>query len=156
MTAYDVCRIAKYLGVDWRELKGKYIIAIIADMIAVPALRSVGNDICVFLRYDNGLPTCSIYPARPMRCRLYPFLPASPSKRNIIYVDRYCPGVGKGEPMEPPWGVLEKYYQEVTMHYKRMYQLVFELGYEPLEALEKLIDEVCSEKDSISFKHDKE
>ncbi len=144
LTAFDVCRIANYMGVDWRELKGKYIIAIIADMIAVPALRSVGGDKCAFLAYKNGLPTCSIYPARPMRCRLYPFLPASPSKKDIVYVDTYCPGVGKGDSIEPPWNELSKYYEEVKYHYKRMYELVFEEGYEPLEALEKLIDEVCN------------
>lgn len=144
MTAYDVCRIARYLGVDWKELKGKYVIAIVADMFAVPALRSVGGDVCVFLRYENNMPTCSIYPARPMRCRLYPFLPASPSKRGVVYVDTYCPGVGRGELIEPPWDMLDKYYDEVVKHYERLYQLVFKLGYEPLEALEKLIDEVCS------------
>ncbi len=143
LTAYDVCRIARYLGVDWRELRGRYIVAIIADMIAVPALRGVGDGRCAFLEIRDGLPTCTIYPVRPMRCRLYPFLPASPSKPDIVYVDRYCPGVGEGDPVEPPWSDLERYYREVSMHYKRMYELVFNEGYEPLEALEKLIDEVC-------------
>ncbi len=144
LTAYDVCRIARYLGVEWRDLRGKYIVAIIADMIAVPALRGVGDGKCVFLEYQDGTPTCSIYPVRPLRCRLYPFLPASPSKKDIIYVDRYCPGVGQGPLIEPPWDLLEQYYEEVKKHYKRMYELVFDEGYEPLEALEKLLDEVCS------------
>lgn len=144
LTAYDVCRIARYLNVDWRELRGKYIVAIIADMFAVPVLRGVGNGKCAFLEYRNGLPTCTIYPARPMRCKLYPFLPASPSKRGIVYVDRYCPGVGKGILIEPPWSDLERFYNEVSLHYSRMYELVFREGYEALEALEKLIEEVCN------------
>ena len=144
LTAYDVCRIARYLGVPWRELRGKYILAIIADMIAIPVLRGLGDGQCAFLETRDGVPTCSIYPVRPMRCRLYPFQPASPSKKDIIYIDTYCPGVGHGNLVEPPWSVLEEYYKEVTNHYKRMYQLVFKEGYEALEALEKLIDEVCS------------
>jgi Fe-S-cluster containining protein len=145
LTAYDICRIAKYMGVDWRELRGKYIIAIIADMLAIPALRGMGDGKCVFLEYVNGIPTCKIYPARPLRCRLYPFIPATPSNPNKIYVDPYCPGVGVGEEVEPPWKLLEEYYEEVRKHYTRMYELVFKEGYEPLEALEKLIDEVCEE-----------
>ncbi len=144
LTAYDVCRIARYFSVNWRELRGKYIIAIIADMIAIPALRGTGNGRCAFLEYRDGVPTCSIYPVRPLRCRLYPFLPVSPNKRDFIYVDRYCPGVGKGPLVEPPWNDLDQYYEEVTRHYKRMFDLVFNEGYEPLEALERLIDEVCS------------
>ncbi len=145
LTAHDVCRIAKYMGVDWRELRGKYIIAIIADMIAIPALRGMGDGRCAFLKIQNGLPTCTIYPARPLRCRLYPFLPVSPSKKDQVYVDTYCPGYGMGDEIEPPWRLLERYYDEIKNQYRRLYQLVFEEGYEPLEALEKYIDEVCEE-----------
>ena len=145
LTAYDICRIAKYMGVDWRELRGKYIVAIIADLTVIPALRGMGDGKCAFLKWENGKPTCSIYPARPLRCRLYPFIPASPSNPDKIYVDPYCPGVGIGEEVEPPWKLLEHYYEEAKIHYKKMYELVFEQGYEPLQALEKLIDEVCRE-----------
>ncbi len=150
LTAFDVCRIAKYLGVDWRELRGKYIIAIVADVFAVPALRGVGTGRCAFLKYEERVPVCTIYPVRPLRCRLYPFLPASPSVRDKVYVDTYCPGVGKGEEIEPPWKLLDIYYDEQRRHYERLFELVFKEGYEPLEALEKLIDEVC-EQYSISI-----
>ncbi len=143
LTVYDVCRIARYLGVEWRELRGKYILAIVADMVAIPVLRGVGDGVCAFLEYRDGLPTCTIYPVRPLRCRLYPFHPASPSKKDIVYFDTYCPGYGYGEEVEPPWSLLEEYYREVSMQYKRMYELVFSEGYEPLEALERLIDETC-------------
>ncbi len=144
LTAYDVCRIARYMGVDWRSLKGRYIVAIIADVYAVPALRGLGDGVCVFLRRENGLPTCSIYPARPLRCRLYPFQPAGPSKQ-VLYLDTYCPGVGHGPEKEPPWRLYKHYQWELRRHYQRLHQLVFNEGYEPLEALEKLIDEVCRE-----------
>ncbi len=144
LTVYDVCRIARYLGVDWRELRGKYILAIVADMIAIPVLRGVGDGLCAFLKKEDGVPTCSIYPVRPMRCRLYPFHPASPSRRDIVYFDTYCPGYGCGDEVEPPWSLLKEYYREVEFQYRRLYELVFKEGYEPLEALEKLIDEVYS------------
>ncbi len=144
LTAFDVCRIARYLGVNWRELRGRYILAIVADMYAIPVLRGVGDGVCAFLEYVNNIPTCKIYPVRPMRCKLYPFLPASPSKRDIVYVDSYCPGVGQGPLIEPPWNELDQYYRELKIHYDRLHKLVFDEGYEPLEALEKLIDETCN------------
>ena len=145
LTAYDVCRIAKYMGVDWRELRGRYIIAIIADMLAIPVLRGMGDGVCAFLEYRNGIPTCRIYPARPLRCRLYPFQPISPGDPNRVSVDTYCPGVGKGEEVEPPWRLLEYYYREARRHYEAMYKLVFDEGLDPLTALEELIDRVCRE-----------
>lgn len=144
LTAYDICRIAKYLGVNWRSLRGKYVIAYIADMIPVPALRGLG-DKCAFLEIRDGLPTCTIYPVRPMRCRLYPFQPISPSKPDSIQVDTKCLGVGEGDYVEPPWSVLEEYYEELRSHYKALYKLIFEEGYDPLTALEELIDKVCRE-----------
>ncbi len=145
LTAYDVCRIAKYIGVDWRELRGRYIIAIIADMLAIPVLRGMGDGVCAFLEYRNGVPTCGIYPARPLRCRLYPFQPVSPGDPNRVFIDTYCPGVGKGDEVEPPWRLLEYYYEEARRHYEAMYKLVFDEGLDPLTALEELIDRVCRE-----------
>jgi len=145
LTIYDICRIARFLGVDWRDLRGKYIVAYIADMIPVPALRGLG-DKCAFLTFDDGLPYCSIYPARPMRCKLYPFLPISPSKPDALYVANGCLGVGEGEPVDPPWDTLNQYYAEVKEHYALLYKLIFEEGYEPLQALEAALDKVCKEE----------
>ena len=144
LTVYDICRISKYLGVNWRDLRGKYVIAIIADLIPIPVLRGLGEK-CVFLKYENGLPTCSIYPVRPMRCRLYPFQPVSPSDPSIIMVDEKCSGVGGNGYVDPPWSVLEQYYTEVKKHYSSLFKMIFEDGIEPLESLEKLLDEVCKE-----------
>lgn len=140
LTAFDVCRMAKFVGLHWRDLRGKYVKAIVADMIAVPALQSM-NNVCVFLRIDEK-PTCTIYPARPMKCKLYPFLPCSPSHSNVICLDECCKGVGVGELIDPPWSLLKQYCSELKIHYTRLYQLVFKEGYEPVKALERLIDEV--------------
>jgi len=140
LTAFDVCRIANFLNVHWRDLRGKYIIAVIADMIAIPILRDIGKT-CVFLKMGER-PSCTIYPARPMKCRLYPFIPYSPGRTNIINLDKCCQGVGVGDPMEPPWKLIESYYLEVKYHYSKLYQLIFSEGYDPLSALEALLDEV--------------
>lgn len=143
LTAFDICRIARFLNTEWRSLRGRFIYVVIADQIPIPVLRGI-SDRCVFLKTENSVPSCSIYPARPMRCRLFPFIPVSPSIRDKMYVSRICPGVGVGEESEPPWGDLEKFSDESTTHYKLLYEYIFNKGYEPLQALEAVIDEVCS------------
>ncbi|MBS7608389.1 MAG: YkgJ family cysteine cluster protein [Candidatus Bathyarchaeia archaeon] len=145
LTAYDVHRIARYLGVDWRELKGKYVVAVIADMVAVPTLRGTIDGKCVFLEYLDGTPSCRIYPARPMRCRLYPFMPYSPGNTETIYLDTCCPGLNTEKEAEPPWKCLKEYYVEAKRHYAKLYHLVFQEGCEPLEALEKTIEDCAGE-----------
>ena len=145
LTASDICRIAKYLSVNWRDLAGKYIYAIIADYIPIVVLRGA-NDKCVFLKYVNNTPTCIIYPARPMRCRLYPFLPIAPGENSKLEVSARCPGIGRGDIGEPPWGTLKEYLKEVKNHYTKLYELIFVKGIEPLKALEELLDTTCSLK----------
>ena len=144
LTVFDLCRMAKFMGVDWRELRGRYVKVLIADVIPVPLLQSM-NGLCVFLVMSDK-PTCTIYPARPMKCRLYPFLPYSPSRVDLICLDRCCKGVGVGELEDPPWPLLSQYLSEMKLHYTQLYKLIFEEGYEPLQALEKLIDEVYNSK----------
>lgn len=47
---------------------------------------------CVFL--DKGL--CSVYEARPLQCRTWPFWPENMSPKAWAAVSAFCPGVGKG------------------------------------------------------------
>ncbi len=143
LTAFDICRMAKFLGVDWRVLRGKYVKAVIADVIPIPILQSVRGVCAFFVMGDK--PTCTIYPARPMKCRLYPFLSYSPAKSDLMCLDKCCGGVGVGELEDPPWTLLSQYHLELKLHYAKLYQLIFEEGCEPLQALERLIDEVCGE-----------
>jgi Fe-S-cluster containining protein len=141
LTAFDILRIARFLNVDWRELKGRYIVAVIADMVAIPSLRGKINGECIFLEHVNGKPSCSIYPARPMRCRLYPFMPYSPSDIKTIYLDTCCSGINAEKEVDPPWDCLREYCLEIKLHYDRLYSLTFQEGCDPLEALEKTIEE---------------
>lgn len=145
LTVSDICRIANYLGVSWRDLVGKYIYAIIADYVPIVVLRGINNK-CIFLKYVNNTQTCIIYPARPMRCKLYPFLPIALRESSRLEISSKCPGIGKGDLIDPPWSDLEAYLSEVKEHYRVLYDLIFIKGLEPVEALEKALDNACSKK----------
>lgn len=143
LTIYDVCRISRFLNTSWREVAGRYIYVVVADYVPVVLLRGENNK-CVFLKRVEGIPTCSIYPARPMRCRLYPFIPVSPTNESTLEVSTKCPGVGKGSPKDPPWEDLKEYLSEVRRHYSLINELIFVKGLEPVRALETALDLVCS------------
>ncbi|MEM1742029.1 MAG: YkgJ family cysteine cluster protein [Desulfurococcaceae archaeon] len=149
LTIFDICRIAKYLNMEWRDLRGKYVYLYVADVIPIPVIRGLG-DKCVFLVFNDVLPECSIYPVRPMRCRLYPFLPVSPGDKNKLSYDKYCLGIGEGFEIEPPWEILEKYYDELKLQYSLIYDYVFNKGYEPVNAIEEILDKTCSENTRVN------
>lgn len=52
-------------------------------------LKRLRSGACVFLTYEGAKPRCSIYPIRPMACRLYPLVPSG----NRLKVDPLCPGL---------------------------------------------------------------
>ncbi|MEM1639836.1 MAG: YkgJ family cysteine cluster protein [Desulfurococcaceae archaeon] len=142
LTAYDICRISEYMGSSWRDLAGKYFYVIIADHIPVAVLRGISNR-CVFVNKQGNVASCTVYPARPMRCRLFPFIPISPGEASKMEISRICPGIGMGESLDPPWNDLEKYLKEVKDHYSKLFKLIFVENYDPLKALEVLLDETC-------------
>ena len=54
---------------------------------------------CVFLQ-DGAHAGCSVYPARPQKCREWPFWPEVLERPDLLrLVERTCPGV---EPTAPP------------------------------------------------------
>lgn len=143
LTVFDVCRLARYLNKPWRDLAGKFFYVIIADYIPIAILRGL-NDKCVFLKVEGMVTTCTVYPARPFRCRLYPFIPISPIESSKLEVSSRCPGVGRGDLTSPPWGDLDVYLDEVRKHYAELFQAIFRDGYEPIRALEATLDRVCA------------
>jgi hypothetical protein len=49
---------------------------------------------CRFLRAEG----CSIHPAKPTQCRIFPFWPeVTETGRNWRRTAAWCPGIGKGE-----------------------------------------------------------
>jgi Fe-S-cluster containining protein len=90
LTEDDLTRAAAFLGMSAADFEKKYIYR----TRNLRRLRTPRVGRCTFLR--NG--GCSIHPAKPTQCRLFPFWPE--------FVDRpkawqragsWCPGIGKGE-----------------------------------------------------------
>ncbi|MEB3758378.1 MAG: YkgJ family cysteine cluster protein [Desulfurococcales archaeon] len=148
LTIFDIIRMAYYTNIDWRQFIEIYVDVIIADMLPFMKLSGIGKGRCPFLRFDEDDKTyCSIYPARPMKCRLYPFIVMSPSSE-YLYVDRKCPGIGEGGMVRVNPVFLKIYQRELREHYRRLYRLVMDEGYEPLQALYKALSDAYDEAKS--------
>jgi len=84
--AGDVRRIAEHLGLSEAGVRSRYL-ASSGDRLA----EGLGNR-CVFLE-DGGEATCGIYPARPERCRTWPFWPELRKGTELAAACRVCPGI---------------------------------------------------------------
>jgi len=89
LTEADILRAAAFLGMTARAFESKFVYRTRRRMrLRVP--RAVP---CHFLR-DGG---CSIHPAKPTQCRIFPFWPELvESRREWQKTARFCPGIGKG------------------------------------------------------------
>ena len=56
-------------------------------------LKRRADGACVFLKYEEKVPRCSIYDIRPIACRLYPLIPSG----TRLTVDPLCPGLSRTE-----------------------------------------------------------
>ncbi len=145
LTVFDVVRMARFLRMHWREFVKRYVKVIVADVVPFLSLRGDERGRCLFLYYKpSGETVCTIYPARPMRCRLYPVL-VEELRADVVYVDTACPGVGQGSPLKVPHRLVEQYVWERREHYRRLFRLVVEEGLHPLEALERVLEEAWRE-----------
>ncbi len=145
LTAYDVIRMSRRLGMYWKSFLETFTNVIIADMLPFISLKGDEKGECLFMERDEeGLTSCRIYDARPMKCRFYPLHVASPSATHV-YLDTKCPGVDLGGEERVPTRLYEQYVWELKNHYSRLHRLVFEEGYEPLQALYKLLDDLWAE-----------
>ena len=86
----DLLRAAEYLGLTPAEFEAKYVIR----YRTLLRLRRTEKSECHFL----GESGCSIHPAKPTQCRLYPFWPELVEDRQAWEQERaVCPGIGKGD-----------------------------------------------------------
>ena len=148
LTVFDVVRMARFLRIGWRRFLKAYVKVIVADLIPFLSLRGDERGRCLFLYYKpSGETVCTIYPARPMRCRLYPLLVES-LDGETVYLDTACPGVGQGGELRVPRRLLDQYIWERREHYRRLFRLVVEEGLHPLEALERVLEEAWREAEA--------
>jgi hypothetical protein len=71
---------------------------------------------CSFLKNDG----CSIHPAKPTQCRIFPFWPELvESRREWRKTAQYCPGMGKGPLIQIQ--VAREQAQEMREGYPGMY-----------------------------------
>lgn len=145
LTVYDVVRMARFLRMGWRSFLKGYVKVIIADLWPHMLLRGDERGRCLFLaqRHD-GTTLCVIYPARPMRCRLYPLLVESLNPQTL-YLDPRSPGVGQGPERPLPENLIRQYVAERRQHYTLLHRLIVEKGMEPLQALYTALEEAWRE-----------
>ena len=87
----DLKKIAKYLNIPTDLFKKKYC-EFSDGYLHLKEINTNGN--CQFLQNKK----CSIYTARPIQCRTWPFWKENmnPKKWNVELID-FCPGIGKGK-----------------------------------------------------------
>ena len=89
LTEQDLVRAAAFIGMTPADFEKKYVYRTKNQL----RLRVPRDAQCSFLR-DGG---CSIHPAKPTQCRIFPFWPELiESKKEWLKTAKYCPGMGKG------------------------------------------------------------
>ena len=89
LTEADILRAAEFLGMTGAAFERKYVYRTKnRRRLRVPRAAS-----CSFLRAGG----CSIHPAKPTQCRIFPFWPELvASCAAWRKTARYCPGMGQG------------------------------------------------------------
>ena len=85
----DLARAAAFLGMTAAAFERHYVYRTRYRM----RLRMPRHSLCPFLRSGG----CSIHPAKPTQCRIFPFWPELlEARREWNKTARWCPGIGKG------------------------------------------------------------
>lgn len=90
LTEEDLSRAADFTGLTRKDFEARYVLR----YHSLLRLRKPLNAQCHFLT-ESG---CSIHPAKPVQCRLYPFWPELVESRAAWKEEaKLCPGIGKGD-----------------------------------------------------------
>lgn len=90
ITEEDLRKAARFLKMTPADFEAKYVYRTAKRM----RLRKPPGKQCHFLNATG----CSIHPAKPTQCRLFPFWPELVETRiGWFSAGRRCPGIGKGE-----------------------------------------------------------
>jgi Fe-S-cluster containining protein len=89
LTEDDIARAAAYLEMTAATFERRYVFR-----TRRRARLRVPRDVNCHFLVDGG---CSIHPAKPVQCRIFPFWPELvESRREWRKTAHYCPGIGKG------------------------------------------------------------
>jgi Fe-S-cluster containining protein len=113
LTEDDIVRAALFLGMSAVDFERKFVYR----TTNLRRLRTPRNAQCGFLRSDG----CSIHPAKPTQCRIFPFWPELvEDRKEWEKTGEWCPGIGKGElvQIEAARGLA----QEMREAYPRLYR----------------------------------
>jgi Fe-S-cluster containining protein len=90
LTEEDIVRAAAFLAMPAAEFEDRYVYRTKHQR----RLRTPRGSTCRFLREDG----CSIHPAKPTQCRIFPFWPElTGSRTKWRKTAEWCPGIGQGE-----------------------------------------------------------
>jgi uncharacterized protein len=90
LTGDDIVRAALFLGLSAAAFERKFVYR----STNLRRLRTPRDSPCGFLREDG----CSIHPAKPTQCRLFPFWPELVDDlKDWRKAAEWCPGIGKGD-----------------------------------------------------------
>jgi Fe-S-cluster containining protein len=114
ITENDLERAAAFLGMKPADFEQRYVYR----TRHLLRLRKPRNSQCFFLR-DYG---CSIHPAKPTQCRLFPFWPELVENRDRwMETANSCPGIDRGELIQI--GTAMEVASEMQRAYPAMYSL---------------------------------
>ena len=112
LTEDDIVRAAAFLGMPAKVFEKRYVYR----TRNLRRLRTPRGAQCRFLR-ANG---CSIHPAKPTQCRVFPFWPElTGDRREWHKTASWCPGIGKGDLVQIE--TIEKLADEMRTGYPSMY-----------------------------------
>lgn len=90
LSVEDVPRLAQFLDMSVDQFRLRYVYSTKHTI----RLRKPRHGQCPFLNADG----CSVHPAKPTQCRLFPFWPELiEHKKELKKTAHWCPGIGKGD-----------------------------------------------------------
>lgn len=112
LTEDDVRRIAEFQGMTREAFEARHVYR----TRRTRRLR-MRRGKCPFLLQDG----CSIHPAKPTQCRLFPFWPELvEDRKQWARAGRYCPGIGAGKLVQI--GTAMERASEMRTAYPSMYE----------------------------------
>lgn len=98
LSGADIDGLLEFLGLAFDDFVQRYCRYVEVEGGHALSLAEEANYDCVFLKAGG----CSVYGARPVQCRTYPFWDEIlDSERNWMSEAKYCPGIGKGLAVPP-------------------------------------------------------